>query len=105
MKYVVLWHTKASEEVANIVISVRSSLGPNAAKKVIAKFREIDNLLSNNPYLGTEDKDNPPFRVLHSWHNRVYYIFDNETINIIAVWDNRQDDTRIPDMLARRKDY
>ena len=102
MKYKVIWHPDSREEVANVVLTVKNTFGPITAKRVIAKFHEMESLLSSNPYLGTEDKDNPPCRVFHSWHNRIYYVFDNETINILAVWDNRQDYARIPDMLGRR---
>ena len=105
MRYPVVWHDFALDELEAIVMAVKSAFGSRTARKVLAQFRELEGLLAENPYLGTEDKDNAPFRVLHSWHNRIYYIFDNEKISILAVWPNRQDDSRVPDLLFHRKDF
>lgn len=98
----VRWSRDSRDDLAAVILEVRKNFGSRTAKKVIARFREAERIIADNPYIGTADADNPPFRVLHSKHSRIFYVVE-EDIYIVAVWDNRQDDIRIAPMLKRRR--
>lgn len=98
----VRWSRESRDDLAAVILEVRRNFGSRTAKKVVARFREAERIIADNPYIGTADADNPPFRVLHSKHSRIFYVVE-EDIHIVAVWDNRQDDIRIAPMLKRRR--
>ena len=60
------------------------------------------NVLSVNPYLGTKDESYSPFFTLHSKHNRIFYLVEDNEIMIVAIWDNRKDDESLQNMLSKR---
>lgn len=98
----VRWSRESRDDLAAVILEVRKNFGSRTAKKIVARFREAERIIADNPYIGTADADNPPFRVLHSKHSRMFYVVE-EDIHIVAVWDNRQDDIRIAPMLKRRR--
>ena len=98
----IIWHELAIEELASIGEKVSDSFGEKVADKVVEDILSRVNSLAANPFLGTKDDRYVPFRVLHSWHNRVYYLVADKEIRIIAIWDNRRDEKKLPSMLSKR---
>jgi plasmid stabilization system protein ParE len=98
----IIWHELAIEELASIGEKVSDSFGEKVADKVVEDILSRVNSLAANPFLGTKDDRYVPFRVLHSWHNRVFYLVADKEIRIIAIWDNRRDEKKLPSMLSKR---
>ena len=98
----IIWHELALEELASIGEKVSEMFGEKVADKVIENMMDRVGALAANPFLGTEDDSYMPFRVLHSWHNRIFYLVTNEEIKIIAIWDNRRDEKKLPSLLSKR---
>jgi plasmid stabilization system protein ParE len=97
-----IWHDLALEELALIGEKVSEMFGEKVADKVVEDIINRVDSLAANPFLGTKDDRYVPFRVLHSWHNRVFYLVADKEIRIIAIWDNRRDEKKLPSLLSKR---
>ena len=98
----VVLHDLAVEELAIVKQKVDDTFGIVVATRVVDDLIERMNALAVHPYLGTIDERYLPFRVLHSWHNRIYYLVTESEIRIIAIWDNRRDEKKLPEVLSSR---
>ena len=76
--------------------------GEKVADRVVKDIMNRVGVLVANPFLGTKDERYIPFRVLHSWHNRIFYLVVENEIRIIAIWDNRRDEKKLPKLLLSR---
>ena len=74
----VRWSRESRDDLAAVILEVRKNFGSRTAKKVVARFREAERIIADNPYIGTADADNPPFRVLHSKHSRIFYVVEED---------------------------
>ena len=97
-----VWHELAYEELTSIGQKVSKLFGYIVADKVVSNIIQRISALSDYPYLGTIDSRYKPFRILHSRHNRIFYLVNVQEIRIIAIWDNRQDEKKLPDLLTSR---
>ena len=98
----IIWHELALEELASIGEKVSEMFGEKVADRVVGDITDRVGTLAANPFLGTEDDRYVPFRVLHSWHNRIFYHVSDMEIKIIAIWDNRRDEKKLPALLSKR---
>ena len=98
----IIWHELALEELALIGEKVLEMFGEKVAGRVVEDIMNGVNTLAANPFLGTKDERYLPFRVLHSWHNRIFYLIADSEIRIIAIWDNRRDEKNLPKLLSSR---
>jgi len=98
----VVLHKSALEELNLITQRVYELFGYNVANKVVKNLINLMNVLSVNPYLGTKDERYSPFLILHSKHNRIFYIVEGNEIMIVAIWDNRKNDENLQNMLSKR---
>ena len=98
----IIWHDLALEELTSIGEKVSEMFGEKVADKVIENMMDRIGTLAANPFLGTKDERYLPFRVLHSWHNRIFYLVTDNEIRIIAIWDNRRDEKTLPKLLSSR---
>ncbi len=98
----IIWHELALEELASIGEKVSDMFGEKVADRVVGNIMDRVNTLEANPFLGTKDERYVPFRILHSWHNRVFYLIKDKEIKIIAIWDNRRDERKLPKLLSSR---
>jgi plasmid stabilization system protein ParE len=97
-----IWHELALEELASIGEKVSELFGEKVADKVVKDIMERVSVLASNPFLGTKDERYLPFFVLHSWHNRIFYLVTDNEIRILAIWDNRRDEKKLPKLLSSR---
>ena len=81
---------------------VYDTFGFDVAAKAVDDIIDRMNALAIYPYLGTIDERYLPFRVLHSWHNRIFYLVTDDEIRVIAIWDNRRDERKLPKLLLSR---
>ncbi len=98
----IIWHDLALEELASIGEKVLEMFGEKVADKVVKNIMGRVNVLASNPFLGTKDERYLPFFVLHSWHNRIFYLVTDDEIRVIAIWDNRRDEKKLPNLLSSR---
>ena len=98
----VVLHDLAVEELAIVKQRVYDTFGFVVAAKVVDDIIDRMNALAIHPYLGTIDERYLPFRVLHSWHNRIFYLITDDEIRVIAIWDNRRDEKKLPKLLSSR---
>ena len=97
-----IWHELALEELASIGEKVSEMFGEKVADKVVKDIMERVSVLVSNPFLGTKDERYLPFFVLHSWHNRIFYLVTDNEIRILAIWDNRRNEKKLPKLLSSR---
>ena len=97
-----IWHELALEELSSIGEKVLELFGEKVADRVVEDIMHRVGALAANPFLGTKDERYVPFCVLHSWHNRVFYLVTETEIRIIAIWDNRKDEKKLPKLLSSR---
>ena len=98
----IIWHKLALEELTSIGEKVLEMFGEKVADRVVEDIMNRVGVLVANPFLGTKDERYIPFRVLHSWHNRIFYLVVENEIRIIAIWDNRRDEKKLPKLLLSR---
>ena len=98
----IIWYELALEELISIGEKVSEMFGEKVADKVIENMMDWVGTLAANPFLGTKDDRYRQFRVLHSWHNRIFYLVTDNEIRIIAIWDNRRDEKTLPKLLSSR---
>ena len=98
----IIWHELALEELASIGEKVLDLFGEKVADRVVEDIMHRVGALAANSFLGTKDDRFVPFRVLHSWHNRIFYLVVENEIRIIAIWDNRRDEKILPKLLSSR---
>ena len=99
---IIIWHELALDELASIGEKVLELFGEKVADKVVEDIFSRVNSLAANPFLGTKDERYVPFYVLHSWHNRIFYLVIENEIRIVAIWDNRRDEKKLPKLLSSR---
>jgi len=98
----IIWHDLALEELASIGEKVSEMFGEKVADKVVKDIMGRVSVLASNPFLGTKDERYLPFFVLHSWYNRIFYLVTDNEIRILAIWDNRRDEKKLPKLLSSR---
>ena len=98
----IIWHELALDELASIGEKMLEMFGEKVADKVVEDILSRVNSLAAHPFLGTKDERYLPFCVLHSWHNRVFYLVTETEIRIIAIWDNRKDEKKLARLLSSR---
>lgn len=98
----IIWHDLALEELTSLGEKVSGMFGEEVADRVVKNMLDRVGALASNPFLGTTDERYLPFRVLHSWHNRIFYLVADTEIKIIAIWDNRKDEKKLPSLLSKR---
>ena len=89
------WSEDSLEDLREILSYVGSSFGGRKAVEVLFEIRDTVNLLMDFPMMGKEFvKDSTIDITCHTVPSKlcqiVYYVED-ETINIVAVWNNRRD--------------
>lgn len=98
------WSEQSRDDLREIVSYVGNSFGQRKAKEVFEEIRNTAELLKNFPMLGKsfvkDEELQIEYRTLPSKLNQLIYYIENETINIIAVWQNRRDIDRLKKLLS-----
>jgi len=98
----IVWHELAYEELSSIGQKVSEKFGYIVAERVVNDIVQSIGALSTHPYIGTLDQRYMPFYILHSRHNRIFYLVTNDEIRIIAIWNNRMDEKKLHKILSSR---
>ncbi|MBO7616419.1 MAG: type II toxin-antitoxin system RelE/ParE family toxin [Bacteroidales bacterium] len=98
------WSEQSRDDLREIVSYVGNSFGQRKAKEVFAEIRSSAELLKNFPMLGKSFVKDEELQIeyctLPSKLNQLIYCVEDETINIIAVWQNRRDINGLKKMLS-----
>ena len=108
MAYKYRWLDEALNDMAHEIEYVRNEFGLNAARKLEKKVHEGIVQLCRFPHSGVCYENDLSFngnevRVLHLRQISVIYGFDNETITLIAIWNNYQNPERLDETIKSRQ--
>lgn len=99
------WSEQSQNDLQEILEYVAESFGRKKAEEVLDEIRHSTQLLKDFPMLGkffVEDTElKIVYRTLPSRLNQLVYFVDGETINVVTVWQNKRDISRLKKTLAR----
>jgi plasmid stabilization system protein ParE len=91
------WTVSALSDYEQIIIYLAQEWSEAIAQKFIDIVRERLETLSHFPYLGIASEKVPFIRsILLTKHNRLYYRIQNTSIEILGIFDIRQDPEKNP---------
>lgn len=100
------WHNRAESELDETLAYVFREFGERAAEKVYAEVEKRIKQLCVFPDSGLRYKDlyynGNEVRILHMRKSSIIYCHDNETLFVLAFWNNRNDDTTTEAMILER---
>ncbi|MBR5982546.1 MAG: type II toxin-antitoxin system RelE/ParE family toxin [Bacteroidales bacterium] len=89
------WSEQSQNDLKDILSYVGSNFGRQKAEIVLSNIRSTVELLKDFPLLGknfVEDKTlGIYYRSLSSKLNQIVYYIESDSINIVAIWQNRCD--------------
>ena len=99
----IVWSDLAIESLVDIVAYIQSCFGKKLADSTARKIIHTVSSIGVTPYIGKKVDSFSQFsdiRCVFYKQNHVYYmVFDNH-IEIILVWDGRQDPQRLQNLLV-----
>lgn len=94
----IVWTGLAVDSLSNIVQYVQSWFGVETASDVSTKILAFVDSLSISPYIGKRIKNLSQYgdvRCIIYRQNQIYYRLSENQVEIILVWDGRQDPNRL----------
>ena len=99
------WSEDSLKDLREILSYAGSSFGGRIAEEVLFEIRDTVKLLMDFPLMGKEFvKDRQIGVTYHTVPSKLYqivYYIEGETINVVAVWNNRRDIRRLKRRLRR----
>ena len=106
MAYKYRWLSQALDDMSNEIEYVAKKFGMRAARRMESRVHEGVHQLCQFPYSGVCYEDvlynGQEERVLHMKQISLIYSFDNETITLIALWNNYQNPERLGEVIESR---
>ena len=100
------WHSCAEAELAETLEYVFGEFGEKSAEKVYAEVVDRVKQLCAFPASGMSYKDlfyqGKEVRILHMRKSSIIYCHDEETVFVLAFWNNRSDDVVVAELLSER---
>ena len=100
------WSEASRKDIRETISYVGSSFGGRKALDVLFEIRDTAILLLAFPLLGKEfvkdAKTGVAYHIVPSKYHQIVYFVEDETIKIVAVWNNRRDIRRLKRRLKRR---
>jgi plasmid stabilization system protein ParE len=88
----IVWNKRAEKDLDQIVEYLRVEWGDKVTRDYLQRIRDLTNLLSQYPEIGTVKVDNKDIRAfLPTKHATLIYKVDPDKITILNIFDNRQD--------------
>lgn len=98
------WSEQSRVDLRGVLSYVGANFGHRKAEEVLSDIRGRAELLKDFPMLGRVFVKDPElgitYRSLTAKLNKIVYFIDGETINIVAVWQNRRDINNLKKMLS-----
>ena len=99
------WSEDSRKDLREILSYVGSSFGGRIAEEVLFEIHDTVNLLTDFPMMGkmfVKDRQiGVTYHTVPSKLHQIVYSIEDETINIVAVWNNRRDIRRLKKRLRR----
>ena len=99
------WSERSRGDLRDILLYVAEKFGQRTAKEVLAEVRDTIKLLKDFPYIGTsfvrDEGVGIEYFSFSSRQNKIVYFVEGEVVNIVAIWQNRQDVGRLIKELER----
>ena len=106
MAYKYRWLSQALDDMSDEIEYVAKEFGLRAARRMESRVHERVLQLCQFPYSGVCYEDvlynGQEVRVLHMKQISLIYSFDNETITLIALWNNYQNPERLSEVIESR---
>lgn len=100
------WHSQAEIELNETLAYVFREFGEKSAEKVYVEVEKNVNQLCIFPDSGLRYKDlyydGKEVRILHMKKSSIIYCHNDKILFVLAFWNNRNDDTTIPELLMER---
>ncbi len=97
------WHSQAQMELDETLSYVFREFGERTAEKVYVEVVKRVKQLCDFPDSGMRYKDlfydDKEVRILHMRKSSIVYCHDDETLYVLAFWNNRFDDTNAASVL------
>lgn len=101
------WGEHSRKDIREIISYVGSFFGGRKALAVLFEIRDTASLLLAFPLMGKEfvkdSKTGVTYHTVPSKYHQIVYFVEGETINIVAVWNNRRNIRRLKRRLRHRK--
>ena len=108
MSMKVNWADEARADLRDILVYLYKTFGSKASRKVLVDLNTSIHLLLLFPCLGKPYLEDMllgvSYRVLVSRHHQLVYYLEEDTLNIVAVWDNRKDSESLVKRLSGKED-
>ncbi len=99
------WSEQSQDDLRNILTYVGNNFGRRKAEAVLSDIRDSANLLKDFPFIGktfTEDETlKISYHTLLSKLYQIVYYIEEDSVNIVAVWQNRRDVNNLKEFLAQ----
>lgn len=98
----IVWSDLAVESLSDIVSYIQGFFGKRTAQNIAAKILSFVDTLASSPYMGKQLLHLSRYgeiRCAFYKQNHVYYQLFEDRIEIIIVWDGRQDPHRLQSLL------
>ena len=107
MAYKYRWLAQALDDMAQEIENVSKEFGLRAARKTEFRVREGVRQLCRFPFSGVRYEDDVLYnshevRVLHLKQISVIYCVEDETITLIAIWNNYQNPEKLNEVIKSR---
>ena len=100
------WSDTSRDDLREILIYVGINFGRRRAEEALIDIRERAEQLTTFPKLGRVFVKDPElgitYRSLTAKLNKIVYYIDGEEINIVTIWQNRQDISRLKKQLTHK---
>ena len=100
------WIKEAQQEFESTLDYVLCEFGEQSVRKVYTEVSSRIKLLQTHPNAGMRYRDlsyrGNEVRISHMKKSSIIYCYDDETLYILAFWNNRSDDSVIADILSAR---
>jgi len=94
----IIWTEDAKNDLSKIILFYNERNGNTLySKKLVDAVKKTLDLLKNHPFLGLKVKNLDNYRVLIIKNYKIFYKVFPENIEIVLVWDNRQNPEKISD--------
>ena len=100
------WLKEAQKELVSTLDYIQLNFGEHAVHKVYSDIQDRVNQLLLFPNSGLRYKDifymGHEVRISHMKKSSIIYCHDEETVYILAFWNNRRDDSKMADTISLR---
>lgn len=100
------WSDISRDDLSAILSYVVTNFGRQRAEEALSDIKKYAELLTTFPKMGRIFVKDPELDIIYrsvtTKLNKIVYFIDGEEVNIVTVWQNRQDISRLKKQLTHR---